>query len=289
MAIYTSFSFQLFTQVLLLLGCIILGRYLAKKFYPSNRYDPLKMRTPAFYLGLAWSLLVVIYAFNITAVTEEYTYEVEDLPPSNDFELINKRVVNPVVAKKVKYIPPVIDSIQLVDEDPIDTMIRKVKPIIEVTDAIGDTTAVDAPVVDVRPPAPTPPPLPPEPKRSDVPHVVVEDMPRFPACESENISKKEKDSCAKQALMDYVYKHVNYPSIARQNGIEGTVVVQFVIDQKGSITNIDIKRDIGGGCGQEVQRLLTEMEEDVGLWIPGRQQGRKVKVLFTLPVKFALH
>ena len=89
--------------------------------------------------------------------------------------------------------------------------------------------------------------------------------------------------------MSYVYKHVKYPNVARQNGIEGTVVVQFVVDQDGSITAVDVKRDIGGGCGQEVQRLLTDMEGNVGPWVPGRQQGRKVKVLFTLPVKFALH
>ncbi len=288
MEMVTSFSFQLFTQVLLLLGCIVLGRYLSKKFYPSNLYDPLKMRTPAFYLGLAWSLLVVIYAFNITAITEKYTYEVEDLPPSNDFELINKRVINPVVAKKIKYIPPVIDSIQLVDEDPIDTIIQKVKPIVEVTDAIGDTITNDALVADVLTPSTLPPPLPPEPKREEIPLVIVEEMPRFPACEAKDISKNEKYSCSKKALMEYVYKHVKYPGIARQNSIEGTVVVQFVVDKDGSITNIDIKRDIGGGCGQEVHRLLSNMEENVGLWVPGRQQGRNVKVLFTLPVRFAL-
>ena len=232
---------------------------------------------------------MVIYAFNITAVTEEYTYEVEDLPPSNEMELISKRIVNPVVAKRVKYIPPVIDSILLVDDDPIDTMIQKVEKIIEVTDTVGDTIVSDANIADIRPPAPPPPPLPPEPTLPDLPLVIAEEMPRFPACETADISKDEKESCAKKALMSYVYKHVKYPNVARQNGIEGTVVVQFVVDQDGSITAVDVKRDIGGGCGQEVQRLLTDMEGNVGPWVPGRQQGRKVKVLFTLPVKFALH
>ncbi|MFZ1457552.1 MAG: TonB family protein, partial [Saprospiraceae bacterium] len=116
---------------------------------------------------------------------------------------------------------------------------------------------------------------------------VVEQMPRFPGCENIN-SDKEKEDCAKTKLLEYIYKNLKYPAEARKKNIEGQVVVQFVIKPDGLIKDVKVVRDIGEGCGSEVKTLIEGMNKMAVRWIPGKQRGKYVNVLYTLPVKFAL-
>jgi len=76
---------------------------------------------------------------------------------------------------------------------------------------------------------------------------------------------------------------VQYPKIAQQAGIEGRVVVQFVVDEKGNVVNPKIVRGIGGGCDEEALRVIKQAE-----FRPGTQRGRPVKVQYTLPINFQL-
>jgi len=85
-------------------------------------------------------------------------------------------------------------------------------------------------------------------------------------------------------MLKYVHDRIKYPSIAKEVGIEGRVIIQFVVEKDGSITQANIVRDIGGGCGAEALRVVKSMPT----WIPGRQQSNPVRVRFTLPVKFGL-
>lgn len=85
-------------------------------------------------------------------------------------------------------------------------------------------------------------------------------------------------------LLAYLAKEIKYPAIARQNGITGTVVIQFVIDRTGKVTQVELLKGIGGGCDQEALRVINGMPA----WTPGKQQGRPVSVRYTLPVKFKL-
>lgn len=85
-------------------------------------------------------------------------------------------------------------------------------------------------------------------------------------------------------VASYLAKNIRYPSAARENEIQGRVVLQFVVDQGGNVTNIEIKKDIGGGCGQEAVRVVKSMPK----WKPGKQNGQPVKVYYTLPVSFKL-
>lgn len=118
---------------------------------------------------------------------------------------------------------------------------------------------------------------------------VVEEMPRFPAPECENLSTmQEKKQCADRKMLEFIYKNIKYPAIARENGVEGTVVIQFVVDTDGSINDAKVVRDIGAQCGQEALRVVNLMNEEGLSWVPGRQRGRAVKVQFNLPVKFRL-
>jgi protein TonB len=147
--------------------------------------------------------------------------------------------------------------------------------------SIEEQTVVEAPVVEEAPPPPPPPP-PPKPKVEEI-FKVVEDMPRYPGCEDIS-DKDERKMCAQQKMLEFIYKNIKYPAIARENGIEGTVVVSFVVEKDGSITDARVVRDIGAQCGDEALRVVNDMPK----WVPGKQRGRAVRVQFNLPVKFKL-
>lgn len=139
------------------------------------------------------------------------------------------------------------------------------------------------------PPPPPPPPPPCEQKHSGEEELfkVVEEMPRFPGCE-EVENKAERTQCSRKKLLEYVYQNVRYPEIARTSGVQGTVVVQFVVDKTGHIRDAKIIREIGAGCGDEALRVVNSMSEAGITWIPGKQRGIPVSVQFTLPIKFKL-
>ena len=106
--------------------------------------------------------------------------------------------------------------------------------------------------------------------------MVVENMPRFAGTET----KKESD----QAFFDYLVDHLRYPEVARKEGVEGTTVVEFVIEKDGSVTNVKLLRDVGAGLGEEAVRVIKDLPK----WIPGQQNGKEVRVLFRAPVRFKL-
>lgn len=137
-----------------------------------------------------------------------------------------------------------------------------------------------------------PPPPPPAPAGSeselDQIFKVVEQMPRFPGCENEAGDNKVKKACADKKMLAFLYKHINYPAIARENGVEGTVVIQFVVEKNGSISGAKVVRDIGAQCGREALRVVNLMNSQGKRWIPGKQRGKSVKVQFNLPIKFRL-
>ncbi|MCR5065431.1 MAG: energy transducer TonB [Bacteroidales bacterium] len=87
-----------------------------------------------------------------------------------------------------------------------------------------------------------------------------------------------------EALYEYLGKNIQYPEMARDNGITGTVVIKFVVEKDGSITKASILREIGGGCGKEALRIVNSMPK----WKPGMQSGKAVRTEFTLPVQFQL-
>ena len=113
-------------------------------------------------------------------------------------------------------------------------------------------------------------------------------MPRFPGCEDMSGTNKEKEDCAKQKMLQYIYKNLKYPAIARENGVEGTAVLQFVVSETGKVVDVKVVRDSGAGCGDAAAKVVNAMNNLPQKWTPGKQRGRPVKVLYTLPVKFKL-
>lgn len=87
------------------------------------------------------------------------------------------------------------------------------------------------------------------------------------------------------AMMRYLADHIQYPAEAREDNVQGRVVVRFVVDKSGEVRNAVVMRDIGAGCGKEALRVVNSMPK----WKPGKMHGQPVHVYFTLPVQFKLH
>ncbi len=143
------------------------------------------------------------------------------------------------------------------------------------------------PVMEEMPPPPPPPPPPPSMKKRKKDEVfqVVETMPRFPGCESEPV--EERDKCAQNKLIRYIAMNLKYPQIAKENKTEGMCVIQFAVNKDGKIEDAKIVKDIGDGCGAEALRVVESMN-DLEPWTPGKQKGKAVKVLYTLPIRYDL-
>ncbi len=86
------------------------------------------------------------------------------------------------------------------------------------------------------------------------------------------------------ALMKYLNKNVKYPVIAEENGIQGRVVINFIVECDGSITNVKVTRSVDPSLDKEAARVIKSMPK----WNPGKQNGSAVRVKFTLPVTFRL-
>lgn len=117
---------------------------------------------------------------------------------------------------------------------------------------------------------------------------VVEQMPRFPAECPDATDDTALKHCADRAMLEFIYKNIKYPKVARDAGTEGMVVVSFIVEKDGSISGSKIIRDIGNGCGVEALRVVDLMQEQNIRWEPGKQRGRTVRVQFNLPIRFKL-
>ncbi len=99
---------------------------------------------------------------------------------------------------------------------------------------------------------------------------IVESMPSFPGGD--------------KAMFEYLSKNTRYPTLAKESGIQGMVVLTFVVEKNGKISDVKVLRGIGGGCDEEAIRVVKSMPG----WKPGKQRGKAVKVQFNLPYRFML-
>jgi len=102
---------------------------------------------------------------------------------------------------------------------------------------------------------------------------VAEDMPLF--------NGKE----ASLGFREYVGKNLKYPDVAAENGIQGTVYVQFVVEPSGAVSNVKVLRGVDPALDKEAIRIVQSSPK----WTPGKQRGKSVRVSFTFPIKFQLN
>lgn len=107
---------------------------------------------------------------------------------------------------------------------------------------------------------------------------------RHPSYNMMDIQIKPEFPGGELALMQFLAENMHYPLLAKENQIQGTVVVSFIIDQQGMVQEPVVLKDIGGGCGAEAIRVIQSMPT----WSPGQSNGHAVKVKYTLPMYFRL-
>ena len=154
--------------------------------------------------------------------------------------------------------PPAVQEVEVLNvvEDDVETETIEIN-----TEDDKDVEVVIAPPVEA----------PVEEEEEEVVFVVVESMPEFPG--------------GAQAMMRYIAENIKYPVIAQENGIQGRVICQFVVEKDGKVSDIQVVRSSGeASLDKEAQRVIGSMPK----WKPGKQRGKPVRVKYTLPVNFRL-
>ena len=101
--------------------------------------------------------------------------------------------------------------------------------------------------------------------------MVVENMPEFPGGDL--------------GLMKFIQKNVRSPAIAKEYNITGKVYVSFIVDKQGSVTNVKIVRGVDKNLDAEALRVVSSLPS----YKPGKQRGKAVRVMFTIPINFTLN
>ena len=178
----------------------------------------------------------------------------------------------PVARETQKFTAPVIKKDELVKEEnqvkQMDKLDDKVAVGAEDKEGVKDRT-VEAVRSEIAVVAPPPPPAP-KPEVATKVFDVVEEMPSFPGGQG--------------ALMQYLASNIKYPVVAQENGVQGRVIVSFVVERDGSISDVKVARSVDPSLDREAQRVVKSMPK----WKPGKQNGSAVRVKYTVPVVFRL-
>ncbi len=172
------------------------------------------------------------------------------------------------VKSSVKFTAPVIkkdDEVKPEDELKTQDELMSTKTAIGALDVKGNDDA-NGEVLKLKEAVAQPEPKPEVEKVFDV----VEQMPSFPGGPS--------------ALMEWLSNNVKYPVVAQENGVQGRVVVSFVVERDGSITDVKVVRGVDPSLDKEASRVVRAMPR----WIPGKQNGSAVRVKYNVPVAFRL-
>ena len=173
------------------------------------------------------------------------------------------------VKSSVKFVPPVIkkdDEVKPEDELKSQEELNQTNTAIGAFDVKGNDEAAGEVLKAKEVIAQPEPPKEEETKVFDV----VEQMPSFPGGQS--------------ALLQYLSSNIKYPVVAEENGVQGRVIVTFVVERDGSITDVRVVKSVDPSLDKEAQRVVKSMPK----WIPGKQNGSAVRVKYTVPVTFRL-
>lgn len=197
-------------------------------------------------VGLILSLLAFIFIFNVNLDFRSDMVILEEVQ-----EVIEMEEVIQTEQETTPPPPPRPPQPEPVPDDEI------VEDVFFDLDADVDVDAFDLP----------PPPPPDDEEEDEEPELfqVVEDMPE------------------PVGGMEAIYNNLDYPAAARRAGIEGRVIIQFIVDENGEVQSPQVLRGIGGGCDEAAIAAIESVE-----WTVGRQRGRPVRVQFQLPVTFRL-
>ena len=173
----------------------------------------------------------------------------------------------PALKSSIKFTAPVIKKDEEVHEDneiKSQEELTSTKVAISIADVKGNDEENGADIADLKQVVTQ---AEPEPEKV---FDMVEQMPAFPG--------------GMQELMVYLGKNIKYPTIAQENGTQGRVIIQFVVERDGTISDVRVARGVDPYLDKEAVRVVKSMP----MWIPGKQNGKAVRVMFTVPVMFRL-
>lgn len=155
-----------------------------------------------------------------------------------------------------RYVPPVVvdsvkpeDAVQLMTADQANTEVVNQEYVEAVEEVKEEVAEVEA-----------------EPE----PFVVVEEMPMFPGGDP--------------ALLAYIAEHTNYPEVAKENNIQGRVIVRFCVTARGTVSQISVLKGVDPELDKEAMRVVSTLPE----FKPGKQGGKPVPVWYMVPITFTL-
>lgn len=218
----------------------------------SPKADVGKKSTMFMAVGLILSLTLTLAAFEWKQYEEGELMDLGMAP--DDFEELTEI---PPTEQPPPPPPPIKQPqiIEIPDEEEIEEEIE-----IDLDVEITEETEVEEIVFEEEP----------EEEEADQVFMIVEEQASFPG--------------GNEAWMKFLSKNLEYPRQAKRMGIEGAVFLSFIVDQQGSISDIQVIRGIGGGCDEEAVRVLKESPK----WNPGKQRGRPVKSRMQFRIVFKL-
>ncbi len=253
------------------------GAYQLRRAYP-------KYMGRALAYGVALIVLFFSFPYILSKMTDVFKAEdnlievTAELGPPPDIDPNNPPppppppppTPPPPTRSTIQFVPPIIKK----DEQVADQEPPTVEEVIETKADVGKETKQGT---DDAPPEIIDNPI--EAKVVDAP--VRQEEKTF---EMFDIQKPPSFPGGEAELLKYLAENIKYPPLARENNIQGQVVLSFVVGKRGEIMDVTIIKDIGGGCGKEAVRVVESMPR----WIPGEANGNPVKVRFVLPVRFKL-
>ncbi|MBS7385740.1 MAG: energy transducer TonB [Candidatus Egerieousia sp.] len=209
-------------------------------------------------IGLVVALLVVLGAFQWSS-KEKSTETLQ----ADNFVVVEEEMVPittdvPPPPPEAPKEPVVSDIIDIVDDDiKVDnTLLLSTEDeglAITVKDYVAESTYVEEEIEE------------------EVPFAIVEHKPKFQGGDQNDFTK-------------WVFNNIVYPEIAKENGVQGRVILQFTVDKDGSVKNVKVLRGVDSSLDKEAVRVVSSSPK----WEPGRQRDKPAKVTFVFPVIFQL-
>lgn len=221
----------------------------------SPKADLESKKTVFMQIGLVVVLSLVLIAFEWTSTDVSVDMSLQDEAVEVEEEIIPITRQEEVKPPPPPPPPKAADILTIVDDD------VELEEELEIMDTEMDENAmVDFSDITV------------EEEQRDTGEIfmIVEEMPEFPGGQA--------------ALQKYLASSVKYPVIAQENGIQGRVYIQFVINTKGEVTNATVLRGVDPSLDREALRVVEAMPK----WKPGKQRNRPVRVSYTVPINFVL-
>ncbi|MBC8457530.1 MAG: energy transducer TonB [Bacteroidales bacterium] len=217
-------------------------------------------------IGIFLILLIVVIPFLVYLIRDfqldlemEYIYEVEYIPfaPPEDLLLVEMAKAHSTPPEEKQLVPVIAHTLTPEEEQkPVDEKADKQEDKPEDSDSASYGTRGE----EIGRQANT---------GTDV-ATTIDVYPRYPGGE--------------EARLYYLRRHVSYPKEAVDKGIQGVVMVLFVVEADGKITNVKVLQGIGEGCDEEAVRVTREMPK----WSPGKRSGRPVRVMVKMPIVFGI-